>query len=122
MDPVYAPIDDDYDLSDISPGNSVNSENVTIMQGREFNLPVSDGGVESGVQNNMFSFVPEEKSILKKIEENSKNYNQDIVFAKNEIGEWKQLRDKIENILGEKLCEYYGVEFLYPWTFKMRHF
>ena len=67
MDPVYAPIDDDYDLSDISPGNSVNSENVTIMQGREFNLPVSDGGVESGVQNNMFSFVPEEKSILKKI-------------------------------------------------------
>jgi hypothetical protein len=69
MDHVYAPIDDDYDLSDISPGNSVNSENVTIMQGREFNLPVSDGGVESGVQNNMFFFVPEEKSILKKIEE-----------------------------------------------------
>lgn len=52
------------------------------MQGIEFNLPVSYGGVESGVQNNMFSFVPEEKSILKKIEENSKNYNQDIVFAK----------------------------------------
>lgn len=26
MYPVYAPIDDDYDLSDISPGNSVNSE------------------------------------------------------------------------------------------------
>jgi hypothetical protein len=63
MDPVYAPIDDDYDLSDISPGNSVNSENVTIMQGREFNLPVSDGGVESGFQNNMF-FLSQKKKVF----------------------------------------------------------